>query len=228
MIANKKEYYSGLGMMVAFFVVLVIFFSPIYHGKNGLDFLDNLYNSISKGSAYYIPEGREKATQFKGKAFSASIAMDNADQASKAAILFTAAGAKSEVREKNLTITGDLGEALLACLADADAMYANKGEAVAQKYGYDERQVLYNWWKAFKGITANFKDNKLFKEADAVTLVLKKAVETAYNYYKIEPQKIGDRVSIVIFSLVFYVVYTVWYGFGIMFLFEGWGMKIGH
>jgi len=24
------------------------------------------------------------------------------------------------------------------------------------------------------------------------------------------------------------VVYTVWYGFGIMFLFEGWGMKIGH
>ncbi|MDQ1336775.1 MAG: hypothetical protein QG552_3725 [Thermodesulfobacteriota bacterium] len=228
MIAHKKEFYSGLGLMVAFFVVLIIFFSPIYQGKNGLDFLDNLYNSISKGSAYYIPEAKEKAMQFKDKQFSASLAMDNADQASKTALLFTAAGAKAEVKDKGLKITGDLGAVLLACLKDADAMYGNNGEAVSRKYGYDERQVLYNWWKAFKGITASFKDNKLFKEADAVTLVLKKAVETAYNYYKIEAQKIGDRIGIVIFSLVFYVVYTVWYGFGIMFLFEGWGMKIGH
>jgi hypothetical protein len=28
--------------------------------------------------------------------------------------------------------------------------------------------------------------------------------------------------------LIFYVVYTVWYGFGFMYLFEGWGMKLEH
>jgi len=32
----------------------------------------------------------------------------------------------------------------------------------------------------------------------------------------------------VIFSLVFYVVYTLWYGFGIMYMFEGWGLRLEH
>jgi len=43
------------------------------------------------------------------------------------------------------------------------------------------------------------------------------------------PEQIRDKAGIVIFSLVFYVVYTIWYGFGILFIFEGWGLKIsGH
>jgi hypothetical protein len=58
--------------------------------------------------------------------------------------------------------------------------------------------------------------------------VITKAVELGYNYYEVDPQKIGDKVGIVIFSLVFYVVYTLWYGFAIMFMFEGWGMRLEH
>ena len=69
---------------------------------------------------------------------------------------------------------------------------------------------------------------KQFQEAKTVDLVVKKVVEPSYNYYGIEPQKISDRVFIVFFSLVFYVVYTLWYGFAVMYLFEGWGMKLEH
>jgi hypothetical protein len=29
-------------------------------------------------------------------------------------------------------------------------MYRNDGEKVSGKYGYDEKRVLFNWWKAFK------------------------------------------------------------------------------
>lgn len=228
MIAHKSLFYKGLGLIIAFVVVLIIFFSPVFNGRNGLDYLDNLYNSISKGSAYYIPDVQEKSLTFKGKQISSSFAMDNTEQARQTALLYTAAGAKAEVKDKTVNVTGELASLLTACLADADAMYANKGEAVSKKYGYNERQVLYNWWKSFKGIIGDFKDKKMFKEADAISLVLKKAVETAYNYYTIEPQKIGDRYGVVIFSLLFYVIYTVWYGFGIMFLFEGCGLKIGH
>jgi hypothetical protein len=72
------------------------------------------------------------------------------------------------------------------------------------------------------------KRQKKFKEAKVVALVVKKAVESSYNYYKIEPQKITDRWGIVIISLLFYVIYTLWYGFAIMFMFEGWGMKLEH
>jgi hypothetical protein len=56
MIANKKEFYGGLGLLIGFVVVLAVIFSPIFKGHNGLEYLDNLYNSISKGSAYYIPK----------------------------------------------------------------------------------------------------------------------------------------------------------------------------
>jgi hypothetical protein len=62
----------------------------------------------------------------------------------------------------------------------------------------------------------------------SVDSVKTKAVEAAYNYYKIEPQKIGDRIGMVIFSLIFYVAYTLWYGFGILFMFEGWGIRLEH
>jgi hypothetical protein len=28
--------------------------------------------------------------------------------------------------------------------------------------------------------------------------------------------------------LIFYVVYTLWYGFAIMYMFEGWGLQLEH
>ncbi|MBU4389440.1 MAG: hypothetical protein KKB23_07895, partial [Proteobacteria bacterium] len=64
MIANKKEFYGGFVLFIAFFVVLFIIFSPVFNGQNGLDYLDSLYNSISKGSAYYIPKVQEETDKF--------------------------------------------------------------------------------------------------------------------------------------------------------------------
>lgn len=48
MIAIKSKFYSGLIMMALFTVVLVAIFMPLFNGKNGLEYLDNLYNSISR------------------------------------------------------------------------------------------------------------------------------------------------------------------------------------
>jgi predicted amidophosphoribosyltransferase len=142
--------------------------------------------------------------------------------------LFEHSGEAVQVSPDQISVTGDLGRMLANCLADADSMYANSGDKVAGKYGYEEKRALYNWWQALKGMEKDLKHQKKFKEAKAVALVKKKAVETAYNYYTIEPQKISDKLGIVIFSLVFYVIYTLWYGFAILFLFEGWGLKLEH
>ena len=68
----------------------------------------------------------------------------------------------------------------------------------------------------------------MFKEAKIVAAVQAKAIETAYNYYGIAPQKISDKMGIVLFSLIFYVVYTMWYGYGILFLMEGMGLQLEH
>ena len=137
-------------------------------------------------------------------------------------------GALVNVSGNRLKVEGDLGKILANCLADADHMYINDGQAVASKYGYNERQVLFNWWQALKAMDKDLKKQKQFEAAKAVTLVVNKAVETSYNYYRIEPQKISDRAGVVLFSLVFYVVYTLWYGFAIMYMFEGWGLRLEH
>jgi hypothetical protein len=228
MIARKKEFSLGLGLLVAFFVVLFLFFSPVFNGHNGLDYLDNLYNSISKGSAYYIPKLKDDAKAFNGSAVELSFAMANPTQAQQTAQLFMKAGAMVNVSEAKLKVSGDLGKILDNCLADSDALYNNDGKSLATKYGYNERQALYNWWQAFKGVEKDLNNQKKFKEAKAVANISKKAVETCYNYYTIEPQSIMDRLGVVVFSLVFYVIYTLWYGFAILFMFEGWGMKLEH
>jgi hypothetical protein len=223
---KKKELFIGIGMLVAFTVVLVIMFSPIIKGQNGLEYLDALYNSISKGSAYYIPKVKEEADPLMGKSATMRLDMGDKAHADQTALLFQKAGASTEVSEGILKVTGDLGKILDNCLTDADSMYHNDGKTVTDKYGYNEKQALYNWWKACKEMDKDLKRQKKFKEAKVVELLKKKAVETSYNYYGIEPQKISAKLGIVIFSLIFYVVYTIWYGFGIMYLFEGWGLQL--
>jgi hypothetical protein len=228
MLAHKNKFFSGLVLMIAFLIVLILFLSPIFQGKNGLDYLDNLYNCISKGSAYYIPKAKAEGEAFIGKAVDVTLHMASPEQAEKTALLYRAAGAKVVVSGADLKVQGDLGRILENALADADAMYFNEGEKVSGKYGYNERLALYNWWKAFKEMERDLKKQKQFKEAKVVDTALTKAIEASYNYYGIQPQKIGEKWGIVLLSLVFYVVYTLWYGYSIMFMFEGWGLRLEH
>ena len=226
MIAKKKTFFNGAIMMLLFTLVLAIIFSPVFGDKNGLEYLDDLYNSISKGSAYYIPKVKQETDKFKGKSISMVLDLVDEKHVQQTALLFTKAGASIELSENKLKVSGDFGKILDNCLNDAESMYGNDGKAIAEKYGYDERKALYNWWKACKEMDKDLKRQKKFEEAKVVTMLKKKAVETSYNYYKIEPQKITDRLGVVIFSLLFYVIYTLWYGFAIMYLFEGWGLQL--
>jgi len=228
MIANKKKFILGLAMMVTFIVVLIIFFSPVFNGKNGLEYLDDLYNSISKGSAYYIPKLRKDLQPFAGSTVEMTLTLKSADQARQTSLLFEKAGALINVSDNTLKVSGDLGAILQSCLEDSDSMYLNDGRKLSTRYGYDERQVMYNWWTAGQEMDNDLKKQKKFKAADMVATVEKKAVETVYNYYRIEPQKISESYGIVVLSLIFYVIYTLWYGFAFMYLFEGWGMKLEH
>jgi hypothetical protein len=228
MIANVKQFYTGFGLIIGFAIVLIFFFLPLYNGKNALDYLDNLYNTISKGSAYYIPKTSEEAKKFKDTSVSVNLKMADSKQAEQTSALFKAGGAEVTVSGAELKATGNFEKILQNALVDADAMYKNDGKQVAGKYGYEERRVLYNWWKACAEMDRDLSRQKKFKEAKAVVLMQKKAIECSYNYYKIEPQNIGDRWGTVLFSLLFYVIYTLWYGFAILFMFEGWGLRLGH
>jgi hypothetical protein len=228
MIDNKKEFGLGFVMMGLFIAVLVTIFSPVFNGQNGMQYLDDLYNSISKGSAYYIPKSKEAAAEFNGKAIQVKFAMDDATQAGQIAAQLQKCGAQATAADKEVTVEGDLGAILLASLDDADLMYHNDGSGVSAKYGFNERQALYNWYRAMKGAIKDLNKQEKFDEAKVINEVMGQSIETAYNYYKIIPKKIATCWWIVLGSLVFYVVYTMWYGYAILFMFEGWGMKFGH
>ncbi len=124
-------------------------------------------------------------------------------------------------------VAGDLETMLNACLEDAELMYNNQGAGIAQRYGMHEKAALHGWWLVLGAMEKDFNRQKKFAAAKLADTTKKKTVECAYNYYGIEPQNIKERWAIVLFSLVFYVVYTVWYGYAVMFLFEGLGYRLG-
>ena len=225
-ITNKGPFVVGLAMGISFFAVLILIFSPVLRGKNGLDYADDLFNKLAKGSSYFIPNLLKSNEKFLGKPFRVAINIEKAQTIEPMAKLFTAAGAKVETKGGGLTIGGDFGRVLQNTLRDSDWMFKNDGPRVTALYGYEGREVLQNWWTALTKIDRTFKKNLQIEESKMVTEVTKKAIEPAYNFYQVEPQKVADRFGIMTLLLVFYVVYTLWWGYSIFYLFEGVGLTM--
>ena len=106
-------------------------------------------------------------------------------------------------------------------------MFQNRGDELGERYqGQEARTMLFAWWSSLTALEKGLNRQRSFDHATLVHTVIKKGVEVSYNYYSIEAQSIGDRWGIVVLSLLFYVVYTLWYGFGILYMFEGAGYRL--
>jgi hypothetical protein len=223
---KKKELGIGIFLLVTFMAVMVMIFMPIFDGGNVLNSLDNLYNSISKGSAYYIPKVGHLVEEHGSEVVTLNLKLDDSRAAQASEPLFVRAGATTAVEGATLMVTGDIETIFGICLEDAESAYYNRGEDLVARYGTDARTTLYNWWQALGAMEKDLNRQKLFAAAKLTHAVQAKTVECAYNYYGIEAQAIKDRWGTVLFSLVFYVLYTIWYGYGIMFVFEGLGFEL--
>ncbi|TYO95949.1 hypothetical protein [Desulfallas thermosapovorans] len=225
MITNKKTFTLGIVLMFSFMAVFAFIMSPSFgNGRNGLEYADDMFNSLSKGSAYFIEEEMGKADQMTGHEINVTIAAADNTQAQTWEKLYTAAGADISVSGTELTLSGDLGGILKAAIADSDAMYNNQGDRIAGSYGVEAKVAVYGWHTSFKAISAALEKQQSFAESAAIQSVMQKALEPSYNYYGIEPKKVADYAAVVILLLVFYVVYTMWYGFAIYFLADGFGI----
>ena len=229
---NSKTFGVGVMLAISFFAVLALIFSPVFgadkDGKamNGLTYADDLFNKLSKGSSYFIPKLQKSAQGFVGRPFAAEVKIEKSETAALAANLFSAAGATATADGGKLTVSGDLGAVLAVVLRDADEMYRNDGKAVAERYGVKEKDALKAWWTSFSAVDKFLKKNGKIEEAKMVSDVMKKGVETAYNYYGVEAQKVADKALLMTGLLVFYVVYTMWWGFAIFYMFDGVGLTM--
>ncbi len=226
---HSKLKTRGIFMLISFFALLGIIFSPVFPGKqNGLDYMDNLFNMISKGSSYFVPQMMEATAKKEGEIINVTIKMKSDKEAAETAKLFVTAGAEATVSGVELTVKGDVAGIMKSALDDADKMFKNDGQPVAEKYGSDERQALLNWWNSFGKISKELAKQHNFDVAKVFDNVSKKALEPAYNYYGVKIENWKENIALVLASLAFYVIYTLWYGFGLMYIFEGLGYKIGH
>ena len=155
-----------------------------------------------------------------------NLKMADSIAAQSAEPLFARTGATTAVQGNTLMVNGDLEAIFASCLEDAESAYRNRGDELEARYGGSPRATLHSWWLALNAMEKDFNRQKLFAAAQLTHTVQAKTVECAYNYYGIEAQNIKERWAIVLFSLVFYVIYTVWYGYAIMYIFEGLGFEL--
>ncbi|MEJ5376445.1 MAG: hypothetical protein WHX93_07690 [bacterium] len=225
-VVNKKQFRIGIFMTISFFVVLFIMFSPLFGGKNAFEAADDFFNSIAKGSTYYMEDLRKTAEKFKGRLIEVHIKLGDAKAASSTAVMLKKAGLLVEESAQQLRAAGELFKVTQAAIQDSENMFHNKGQEVSSRYGLPEKEALYLWWTAFREIEKDLKRQKKFEEASWLSTVSKKALEVGYNFYGIQAKSASATAGGLAFSLVFYVLYTLWWGYAILFLCEGLGLEM--
>ncbi|HDQ41606.1 MAG TPA: hypothetical protein ENN39_11335 [Desulfonatronum sp.] len=232
---DKKELSYGVGLILTFFVILFLMWSPLFgkdadgKGLNAFQAADNLFNSIAKGSSYFMEVMEEKNQVFVGKTFKASLELNNERWGAMAQTMLQAAGAGASLDGSTVHVEGDLGAVLQAAIIDSRDMFHNDGAKVGSRYGHGEpqaRELLYVWNNLIKGLEKELNAQERFADAKHLGEVLSKSVEVGYNFYGIVAESAGSKAGILTFSLIFYIIYTLWWGMAILFFFEGLGLKM--
>jgi hypothetical protein len=187
---------------------------------------DDMFNKLSKGSSYFIPKVSKSVEGVVGKRLSHTINVEKAEDVEAVSVLFSKSGANVTTEGTEVKIEEDLGALLQSALRDSDEMYHNNGKAVSERYGYDEKKVMKNWWTSLGNIEKSMKKEKQIEESKVISDVMKKAIEPAYNFYQIDAEKVIDKAGMMSGLLIFYVFYTIWWGFAIFYLFEGFGLSM--
>ncbi len=238
MATDKKHLTWGVILLISFIGVLILILLPIYPGGlTGLEYCDDLFNKLAKGSAYQIPKLKKELEKYKGKVLDVVIDVKKADdkpgdaeaRASRIAKVFTLNGATVEVEGSKVHIKGDYGQIMAAALEDADQMYHNNGDYIKKKYEVTDdekmKQMFRQWHNALSLVNKKLTLDKKAEDANFVKNILTKAIEPAYNFYGIQAVKITEKAGLATGLLLFYVLYTIWYGFGVLYIFEGLGLS---
>ena len=229
MIRDSRAFFIGILMMVTFVGIYAYMMSPAFgDGRNGLEFADDMFNSISKGSVQNVIQGQIKEVeQWNGTTLDMTI---NAKDAAKAGVwsqqIQLVEGAEVNVLEDKVAFKVDMGKLLTTISQDCTNMFDNNGDVIKQKYSTDPREVTYNWYNITKAMCKELEKQQNFKESIFLSQYQKKVMEPAYNYYGVESKQVADNKGMMTFMMVFYLFYTIWYGFSIYFMCQGLGITM--
>lgn len=230
-IMHKRAFFRGAFMLLAFAIMLVILFLPFIPDKNnerinGLEYADEVFNELSKGSSYFIPQAEKAAQSMEGKIVYLVSPLTSERQAELARTLLAEAGAPQlAVDGDKLAFRADLGKILLAATKDSDFMYHNDSAAIRARYGeVDPLEITSTWWHLLNPCIRELQKHNEIEAANAVDQVIRRAIEPGNNFYGIPAEKVSGNILLLSALLVFYIIYTIWYGFGIYEIFDGLGL----
>lgn len=227
LIKNRSAFSKGALLTVVFLAVLWYMFTNNFGGTNAFHASDALFNSISKGSTYYIPDVKEGALKFNGEEYSVTLLEKQPELVDDALAVLTANGISANPTGNGIAAQGALSTLFDAAIRDSDKMFHNNGDALKSRYGMAPREVMYVWWTVLTSLKRELDHQKRFAVGTYIdSMLIKRAVEVSYNYYGIEARDVSEEAGIITFALIFYVVYTMWWGYSIFFLFEGLGLEM--
>ena len=219
LIHEKGPFIRGSILLISFLVLFCVLLTPVMRDEKGnhltgLQYADNVFNELSKGSSYFIPSVREHVKTVEKTNVKVTVTMKKADLAETAVQVLTKAGMTASADGARVTYEGNLAAMLNAATAPAryDGTHALKAAAA--------------WWYVLSPSIKELQKQRLIAEAQVVDQVLRRAVEPGNNFYSVEPVKVSDHIWLMSGMLIFYVIYTLWYGFAIFELFEGVGLAM--
>ncbi len=229
---NKKNFAKGLALLVSFTVVLVLIFSPVFNNdagekQNGLEYADDLFNKLAKGSSYFIPEMAKNVDKFKGKAIDVTVKLKDPAMVADATKILAIAGVAAQPKDGSLQVSGDLSKVLTLALAASDKMYNNDIAGVSALFeNMDGQKAMKVLWNVQNMMVKELQKAKMIEEAGVVKRVNEKGIEPAFNFYGIKAENIMTKIPLAAGLLIFYVVYTMWYGYAIFDMFDGIGLSM--
>ncbi len=217
---GKKELGIGILLTLSFLAVLGFMVTPSFDGKNFIAYADEHFDAYAKHSSYFIPEIKAEVEKFNSK-IAFEIDMKSEESAKKTAMLYADF---AEQKGSRVVLNGELGKILFLALNDADRGYQNDEQYFREKYGISAREALYLWHTSLSSVAKKLEQEQRFEESLFIKIqILMRAIEPAYNFYGLEAKPIDVMGGAL---LIFYVIYTLWWGFAIYFIFEGMGIKV--
>ncbi|MDE5832281.1 MAG: hypothetical protein K2H64_04740 [Desulfovibrio sp.] len=231
LIANRKEFTKGVILLVSFAAMFVLIMSPVFKDpagapQTGLEYADNIFNALSKGSSYFIPEVRESTRAVMDKPVNMEVSIGDKSLTRLALAVLEKSGVDAgETATGAISLRGKLGDLFAPAIEVSDLLYHNNGSAVSEMYEENSpTSVALVWWRILSPMVKAFQKKNELDAANAVDLVIRKGIEPGNNFFGIRPIKIMEHIPLVSFLLAFYVIYAIWYGFGIYGVFIGLGL----
>lgn len=228
-IRHKKPFYIGAILLAGFFSLFYFLLTPVFSTKDGpkltgLEYADEVFNCLSKGSSDFFPQTFAAARSMEGKDVSLSAGMPKKLRVT-AVTLLRETGIEPRMDGNRIIFQGNLGRILLAATEDSRLLFNNSGGALIEKYGGLKPLAISGaWWHLLAPTVKKLEIMGKNAESRAVGTVVVRGIEPANNFYGIQALKVSENIPLISGFLLFYIIYTIWYGFAVYEIFKGFGL----